>query len=193
MVKGKTVKKSLPYGVDAPWSTYAIYALSGASGKITDYKAAQIFAAGGLRMGGSAYYNLDITDPTKPRLIYSLGSNYANVLQGQASTLGGMRNASTHNTSGENAAFARMGQTWGKPAVGFVKVNGKRVMVNFLPGGYDMGYESTDYKPTAAAPAQGNAVYMVQVGEQKADSNNVLVIDTGSDSGKLLWLSLIHI
>ena len=183
----KTVDNQLPYGVDAPWSTYAIYALSGASGKITDYKAAQIFAAGGLRMGGSAYYNLDITDPTKPRLIYSLGSNYANVLQGQASTLGGMRNASTHNTSGENAAFARMGQTWGKPAVGFVKVNGKRVMVNFLPGGYDMGYESATYKPTAAAPAQGNAVYMVQVGEQEADSNNVLVVKTGSDSGKLLW------
>lgn len=187
LIKGKTVADQLPYGVDAPWNVTANYALSGADGKVTNYKAAQVFAVGGLRMGGSTYYNLDVTDPANPQLVYSLGSNYANLLQDKMTALGGMRNTNTYSTSGENAAFARMGQTWGKPAVGFVKVNGKRVMVNFLPGGYDTGYEKATYKPTAAKPAQGNAVYMVKVGEEKANTDKVLVTDTDSDSGRLLW------
>lgn len=194
----------MPYGVDAPWSVYATYNIdstttgTGAAAVTTSkYATNQVFAAGGLRMGGSTYYNLDITNSSSPSLIYSVGSNYANVLQGKATTLQGMQNG-TYGTSGDQAAFARMGQSWGKPSVGFVKSGGKKVMVNFLPGGYDTCYESatfklgdstnTDANCQNKTQAQGNAVYMVRVGEEKENpTTKKLTIDTTADKGKLLW------
>lgn len=200
---GKTTDSKLPYGVDAPWNVYTTYNITsnttgaGASAVTTNsYAAKQVFASGGLRMGGSSYYNLDITNPTTPNMVYSVGSNYATLQAGQYpkksdgtddSTLKGMQNG-TYGTTGDQAAFSRMGQTWGKPSVGFVRSGGKKVMVNFLPGGYDTRYETANFAADSSNLAQGNAVYMVRVGEEKEDSTTKKVtIDTTSDKGKLLW------
>ena len=199
---GQTTDSKLPYGVDAPWNVYTTYNItSNTTGKGTSavttnsYAAKQVFASGGLRMGGSSYYNLDITNPTTPSMVYSVGSNYANILAGQPkkadgtvdTTLKGMQNG-TLGTTGDQAAFSRMGQTWGKPSVGFVRSGGKKVMVNFLPGGYDTRYETANFAADSSNLAQGNAVYMVRVGEEKEDSTTKKVtIDTTSDKGKLLW------
>lgn len=200
---GKTTDSKLPYGVDAPWNVYTTYNITsnttgtGASAVTTNsYAAKQVFASGGLRMGGSSYYNLDITNPTTPNMVYSVGSNYATLQAGQYpkksdgtddSTLKGMQNG-TYRTTGDQAAFSRMGQTWGKPSVGFVRSGGKKVMVNFLPGGYDTRYETANFAADSSNLAQGNAVYMVRVGEEKEDSTTKKVtIDTTSDKGKLLW------
>lgn len=200
---GKTTDSKLPYGVDAPWNVYTTYNITsnttgtGASAVTTNsYAAKQVFASGGLRMGGSSYYNLDITNPTTPNMVYLVGSNYATLQAGQYpkksdgsddSTLKGMQNG-TYGTTGDQAAFSRMGQTWGKPSVGFVRSGGKKVMVNFLPGGYDTRYETANFAADSSNLAQGNAVYMVRVGEEKEDSTTKKVtIDTTSDKGKLLW------
>lgn len=199
---GQTTDSKLPYGVDAPWNVYTTYNITsnttgtGTSAVTTNsYAAKQVFASGGLRMGGSSYYNLDITNPTTPSMVYSVGSNYANILAGQPkkadgtvdTTLKGMQNG-TLGTTGDQAAFARMGQSWGKPSVGFVRSGGKKVMVNFLPGGYDTRYETVNFAASSSNLAQGNAVYMVRVGEEKEDSTTKKVtIDTTSDKGKLLW------
>lgn len=209
---GKTTDSKLPYGVDAPWNVYTTYNITskttgtGASAVTTNsYAAKQVFASGGLRMGGSSYYNLDITNPTTPNMVYSVGSNYAALQAGQYpkkadgtndTTLKGMQNGA-YGTTGDQEAFSRMGQTWGKPSVGFVRSGGKKVMVNFLPGGYDTCYEDQTFtiKTTGdnsscavKTQAQGNAVYMVRVGEEKEDSTTKKVtIDTTSDKGKLLW------
>lgn len=199
LVKDKTAKiyedNSYPHGVDAPWHVYNNYALTKAGNK-TQYKALQTFASGGLRMGGSTYYSLDISDKTNPKYIYSIGSNYANTLQNTIA-LQGLRD-STAGTTPEHTAYARMGQSWGKPAVGFVKSGGKKVMVHFLPGGYDICYERPDFKLNDATTtdtkcrskptAQGNAVYMVQVAEEKTNpQTKVVTMETNSNSGKLLW------
>lgn len=209
---GKTTDSKLPYGVDAPWNVYTTYNITskttgtGASAVTTNsYAAKQVFASGGLRMGGSSYYNLDITNPTTPNMVYSVGSNYAALQAGQYpkkadgtndTTLKGMQNGA-YGTTGDQEAFSRMGQTWGKPSVGFVRSGGKKVMVNFLPGGYDTCYEDQTFtiKTTGdnsscavKTQAQGNAVYMVRVGEEKEDSTTKKVtIDITSDKGKLLW------
>lgn len=193
---GQTTDSKLPYGVDAPWNVYTTYNItSNTTGKGTSavttnsYAAKQVFASGGLRMGGSSYYNLDITNPTTPSMVYSVGSNYANILAGQPkkadgtvdTTLKGMQNG-TLGSTGDQAAFSRMGQTWGKPSVGFVRSGGKKVMVNFLPGGYDTRYETANFAADSSNLAQGNAVYMVRVGEEKEDSTTKKVtIDTTSD------------
>lgn len=200
---GAAAGNSYPYGVDAPWLTYVSYTTKSKvdeEGETTSntYEAAQSFALGGLRMGGSMYYALDVTDVDKPKMIYSVGSNYANRQKdATAVALSGTKNGTTDNTTPEQQAYARMGQTWGKPTLGYVKSGGERVMVSFLPGGYDACYEDPQFKLgnnassescADKAKAQGNAMYMVQMGKVKVDEDtNEETIQTSTDSGKLLW------
>ncbi|MGO2505383.1 MAG: hypothetical protein ACTH7L_04670 [Psychrobacter alimentarius] len=194
---------SYPYGVDAPWLTYVSYTTkstttgAGVTAKTTNtYESDQSFALGGLRMGGSMYYALDVSDVTKPKMIYSVGSNYANRLKGDTVALSGTKNSTTGVATDEQKAFSRMGQSWGKPTLGYVKSGGKKVMVSFLPGGYDACYEDPSFKlattvntsdACSKAAAQGNAVYMVQVGEVKTKANEEETVDTAINNGKLLW------
>ena len=199
---------SYPYGVDAPWLTYVSYTNKSktegegdAATTTNSYEADQSFALGGLRMGGSMYYALDVSNVTKPEMIYNVGSNYANKLQdestGKTTVLAGTRNNVTSLATDEQKAFARMGQTWGKPTLGYVKSGGKKVMVSFLPGGYDTCYEDPTFKLDTSYPtntqcnnkatAQGSAVYMVQVGEVESKANNEDKVNTKKNNGKLLW------
>lgn len=205
--KGTAKDGGYPYGVDAPWLTYVSYTTKSTIDTkdnlpttTNTYEAAQSFALGGLRMGGSMYYALDVTKVNEPKMIYSVGSNYANRQKGDTTALGGTKNNTTNVADTERAAFANMGQTWGKPTLGYVKSGGKRVMVSFLPGGYDTCYENPAFKLNTSYPnnvqynaqcnkaaAQGNAVYMVQMGEVKTDNNTEETVDTAINSGKLLW------
>lgn len=198
---------SYPYGVDAPWLTYASYTTKAtttgtgdAATTVNTFEADQSFALGGLRMGGSMYYALDVSTPSTPKMIYSVGSNYANKLQdalGATPTVLAGTTSSIVAVAAEKLAFAKMGQSWGKPTLGYVKSGGKRVMVSFLPGGYDTCYEDTKFKLNDAtnskaacksrAEAQGNGVYMVQMGEVKTKANNEEKVDTETGNGKLLW------
>lgn len=202
---------SYPYGVDAPWLTYASYTTKAtttgegdAATTTNTFEAEQSFALGGLRMGGSMYYALDVSTPSTPKMIYSVGSNYANKLQDQLgatpTVLAGTINNTTSNTTAEQLAFAKMGQSWGKPALGYVKSGGKRVMVSFLPGGYDTCYEDPKFKlgltvttNTVAGcnskiTAQGNSVYMVQMGEVETDATSKEEkVNVSTNNGKLLW------
>lgn len=200
---------SYPYGVDAPWLTYASYTTKAtttgtgdAATTVNTYEADQSFALGGLRMGGSMYYALDVSTPSTPKMIYSVGSNYANKLQdqlGATPTVLAGTTSSTVAVAAEKLAFAKMGQSWGKPALGYVKSGGKRVMVSFLPGGYDTCYEDPKFKlgltvttNTVAGcngktTAQGNGVYMVQMGEVETKANNEEKVNATAGNGKLLW------
>ncbi|WP_123891906.1 hypothetical protein [Psychrobacter sp. DAB_AL32B] len=198
---------SYPYGVDAPWLTYVSYTTKStttdegeAATTTNTYESDQSFALGGLRMGGSMYYALDVSDVNAPKIIYGVGSNYANRQKGDTTTLGGtINNATSTATIGspEQKAFAKMGQSWGKPTLGYVKSDGKKVMVSFLPGGYDTCYEDPKFKLNTSYPtdtqcdnkpsAQGNAVYMVQMGEVETQSNKEEKVNTAKNNGKLLW------
>lgn len=195
---------SYPYGVDAPWLTYVSYTTKAtttgegdAATTVNTYEAEQSFALGGLRMGGSMYYALDVSNVNTPKIIYGIGSNYANRLAGDTTALSGTKNNTTGTATEEQKAFAKMGQSWGKPTLGYVKSGGKRVMVSFLPGGYDTCYEDSNFKLNDATnskaackskgSAQGNSVYMVQVGETKTNDNNEQTVDTSKNNGNLLW------
>ena len=200
---------SYPYGVDAPWLTYASYTTKAtitgegdAATTVNTFEADQSFALGGLRMGGSMYYALDVSTPSTPEMIYSVGSNYANKLQdalGATPTVLAGTTSNTASTIAEQQAFAKMGQSWGKPALGYVKSGGKRVMVSFLPGGYDTCYEDPKFKLGSTVTtntvagcnnkptAQGNGVYMVQMGEVETKANNEEKVNVSTNKGKLLW------
>ncbi|MGP4952772.1 hypothetical protein ACTXGO_11420, partial [Psychrobacter sp. T6-1] len=198
---------SYPYGVDAPWLTYASYTTKSnttgtgdAATTTNTFEAEQSFALGGLRMGGSMYYALDVSTPSTPKMIYSVGSNYANKLQDQLGATPTVLAGTTSSTvAAEKLAFAKMGQSWGKPALGYVKSGGKRVMVSFLPGGYDTCYEDPKFKLGSTVTtntvtgcngkttAQGNGVYMVQMGEVETKANNEEKVNVSTGNGKLLW------
>ena len=135
---------SLSYGVDGPWTVYTEYSTQAASGANTaKIKAKVIQAYGGLRMGGSAYYGLDLTNINTPKLLFKISP-----------TINAVTNAQT-------GTFARMGQSWSKPTVARVRYNGKVRRVVIVGGGYDPQYEVPSFNKDGSATTLGNAVYMV--------------------------------
>lgn len=190
------------FGVDGPWSVFTNYKYS--SDRV---EAQQSLAFGGLRMGGSMYYGLNLSNLTDPKMIYSVGSTYA--IDGSSNAKGSKNDtvADTTTNTNEQKAYAKMGLSFAKPSVGYVMKDGKRVMVNFLAGGYDRCYEDPKFKLGSAVTtntiagcngkttAQGNGIYMVQVGQEKVDTTtadnpdatNESSFDTTSGNGDLLW------
>lgn len=143
---------NLYYGIDGPWALHTEYVID-SSGKLTvgagkgiNQKGKQL-AFGGLRMGGRSYYSLDLQSITSPKLNFHINPGAV--------------------TSG---ALSYMGQSWSKPAIGYVNWGGTRKMVMFVGGGYDEGYEDPAYDQ---GNKKGAGVYMFSA--------------EGSDAGTLLW------
>ena len=206
-VDPERVASNAIFGVDGPWTVFTNYKYSS-----TKVEALQSLAFGGLRMGGSMYYGLNLSDLTTPEMIYSVGSTYA--IDG-SSAAKGVKNDTVANATtntDEQKAYAKMGLSFAQPSVGYVMKDGNRVMVNFLAGGYDRCYEDPNFKLGSnvttnigsgcngnKSSAQGNGVYMVQVGQEKIDTtvtdtvaaSNESSFDTtsgsGSGNGDLLW------
>lgn len=140
---GSTGDPAPVYGVDGPWTVDTEYLLNRGTSRI-EAKTMNLY--GGLRMGGSSYYGLDLKSLSNPSMLFRIGADQTN--------------------------FSRMGQTWAKPVITSIRYNQKRIKVMIVPGGYDMCYEnpefalnSTDAEDLAGCSnktkAQGNAVYIV--------------------------------
>ena len=164
--KKEISKIGQPYfGVDAPWLVKTDYAYDLVGKKVTVDTAAGkgMFAYGGLRMGGEAFYGMDITKKSDPKILFTITP------QGISS-----------NTSGVSSTtgFARLGQIWSKPVAAKIRItkgsdpkkNAAPTDVLIFGGGYDIQYEIDGYVPTSSAPAKGNAIYMIN-----------------AKTGKLLW------
>ncbi|MDE4454488.1 PilC/PilY family type IV pilus protein [Psychrobacter sp. DAB_AL62B] len=142
-------KAGEPYfGVDAPWlvMTDYDYDLESTVKKVTvDTSTGKgMFAYGGLRMGGEAFYGLDITDKSNPKVLFTF-------------------NPEGRNNTTNNINFERLGRIWSKPTAAKVRLNKDDEPIDVLVfgGGYDMKYENDDYAATTEEPARGNAIYMV--------------------------------
>ncbi len=138
------------FGVDAPWLVTTDYKYDLSTDPDTDGKVAVddtgnkgMFAYGGLRMGGEAFYGMNITDKASPQMLFTITADGRNDLN--------------------NGRFARLGQIWSKPTAAKIRWarNQEPRDVLIFGGGYDMNYESDTYVPTADAPAKGNAIYMI--------------------------------
>ena len=144
------------FGVDAPWLVKTDYNYDLPNKKVTVDTASGkgMFAYGGLRMGGEAFYGMDITKKSTPKILFTITP------QGVSSA-----------TSGKSATtgFERLGQIWSKPVAAKIRLTkGSSTKKNTAPtdvlifgGGYDMRYEEDDYVPTSASPAKGSAIYMI--------------------------------
>ncbi len=144
----------LSHGMDGPWVADADYDVNSDG---TQIAATRMNVYGGLRMGGSSYYGLDVTNLNAPKLKFRIGAG------------------SNSNVSG----YTRMGQTWSRPNLANIRHGGtvKRVMI--VGAGYDTCYENPRFGLNTTATwnvtdkdqagtscsgkteALGNAVYLV--------------------------------
>lgn len=151
LIKGATKADigSPNFGIDAPWLVTADYNynLSNNRVNVNTTGGKGVFAYGGLRMGGEAFYGLNLNDSDNPSMMFAI----------------------TPATSG----FSRMGQIWVKPTKAKIKTSSTDTGTDVLVfgGGYDMCYENeifqvgvTDTTLGACSnktSTKGNAVYII--------------------------------
>lgn len=151
LIKGATKNEigSPNFGIDAPWLVTADYQynLSNNRVNVNTTGGKGVFAYGGLRMGGEAFYGVNLNDNANPSMMFTI----------------------TPATSG----FSRMGQIWEKPTKAKIKTSttdtGTDVLV--FGGGYDMCYENEAFQVGVTDTAlgtcsnisttKGNAVYII--------------------------------
>jgi type IV pilus assembly protein PilY1 len=110
---------SLPeFGMDLSWTVYR---------SDTDYNnqigaGDKIYIYGGMRMGGTNYYALDVTDLNSPKMLFAINGG---------------------STTAEGGRYAKMGQTWSQPVLGNIKVGGAVKTVIVFGGGYDPRHEQS--------------------------------------------------
>lgn len=150
------------FGVDAPWLVVTDYKydLDSTPKKVTvdESSGKGMFAYGGLRMGGEAFYGMKITKKSAPEMLFTI-------------TKDGLSSAAVGASA--NTGFERLGQIWSKPTAAKIRINKDDVNptdVLIFGGGYDMAYENDEYVATSLFPAKGNAIYMIN-----------------AKSGELLW------
>ena len=95
----------------------------------------------GLRRGGRNYYALDVTDRDNPALLWVI--------------------------EGGRGDFAELGQTWSRPVLATININGHATRVLAFAGGYDPARDDSRQR---TADTLGRALYIV-----------------AADSGTLLW------
>lgn len=121
------------YGMDAPWASWIEYKL----GTGNKFVASTANIYGGMRMGGSSYYGLDVKDPTDPKFLFQIDPVNGTI---KSST-------SAANTTTANAAIQAMGQSWSKPTLAKIRFGNSIKKVMIVGGGYDPAYESANYVP----------------------------------------------
>lgn len=137
------------FGIDAPWLVSADYKydLDNNTVNIATDGNKGLYAYGGLRMGGEAFYGLDLTTRTSPSMMFTI----------------------TPTSTG----FERMGQIWSKPTKAKIKRTSTDTGTDVLVfgGGYDMCYEYEKFQVgvtdtdlgacSGKTDVQGNAVYII--------------------------------
>ncbi len=140
-------------GVDGPWTAYTEYKSTTNSDDTVTKSAKKVQVYGGLRMGGYAYYGLDLTNLSAPKLLFRIGPKVIGTTL--LSPLLGLQE------TGSNTTYSRMGQSWSKPVITNIRYNGNVVRVMIVGGGYDPQYEDPAFNATGASTTLGNSVYIV--------------------------------
>lgn len=153
------------YGVDGPWVAHTVYepsisdfykkdengdyviengqkVIESTRGSlVVDAKSGKShqYVYGGLRMGGRSYYALNLSDMTKPKLMFHINPD-----------------AATLNTD----PLYHMGQSWSKPTLTYIKWNGEKKLAMIVGGGYDTKYEDPTFTNSTSGAVKGNGIYI---------------------------------
>lgn len=166
LVKGGSGTPAPAHGVDAPWIVDSTYRTTGVYPN-SQVNAIKMNVYGGLRMGGSSYYGLDVLNPAEPKLKFRVGSDQAD--------------------------YTRMGQSWSKPVLIDIRYQGVPTRALVVGGGYDACYENPRFKLGTANPSEyqikdsaGNVVDSCNKTEAKGNAVYVIDAETGK---RLFWVS----
>ncbi|QIT19683.1 VWA domain-containing protein [Acinetobacter pittii] len=159
LVVGQSDATAPAHGMDGAWVSDAAYSITttgSGSSAVSKVTAKQMNIYGGMRMGGSSYYGLNVLNPASPKLLFRVGADQTD--------------------------YSRMGQSWSKPVLANIRYNGviKRVMI--VGGGYDQCYENPNITLSNSCftngKAKGNAVYII---DAKTGQRLWWTSDTGSN------------
>ncbi|MCE6237525.1 PilC/PilY family type IV pilus protein [Acinetobacter pittii] len=159
LVVGQSDATAPAHGMDGAWVSdpaYSITTTGSGSSAVSKVTAKQMNIYGGMRMGGSSYYGLNVLNPASPKLLFRVGADQTD--------------------------YSRMGQSWSKPVLANIRYNGviKRVMI--VGGGYDQCYENPNITLSNSCftngKAKGNAVYII---DAKTGERLWWTSDTGSN------------
>ncbi|WP_213066412.1 PilC/PilY family type IV pilus protein [Acinetobacter oleivorans] len=159
LVVGQSDTTAPAQGMDGAWVSdpaYSITTTGSGSSAVSKVTAKQMNIYGGMRMGGSSYYGLNVLNPASPKLLFRVGADQTD--------------------------YSRMGQSWSKPVLANIRYNGviKRVMI--VGGGYDQCYENPNITLSNSCftngKAKGNAVYII---DAKTGERLWWTSDTGSN------------
>ena len=122
------------YGIDGLITSHIID--NNGDGKVNENDKVWVFF--GYRRGGNSYYAIDITDPSTPKVMWTI--------------------------KGGSGDFAELGQTWSQPKVIYSQLNvdnstAKPTLI--FGGGYDIVKDSRDIGGLAGADSTGKAIFMV--------------------------------
>lgn len=157
------------YGVDGQWAVYSEYVVD-SSGKLTvgnglNSEKGKQRVYGGLRMGGRGYYALNLDNIDSPKLMFNINPDAA--------------------TTGSPLSF--MGQSWSKPALGWVKWGKTKRLVMFVGGGYDAGGDDGNAKTGSTKGTYGG--YEEDAYNQGNNGRGAGVYMFDATTGELLWWS----
>ena len=166
LVKSGSGTPAPAHGVDSPWVVEAEYRTEGTYPK-SQIKATKMDVFGGLRMGGSSYYALNVLEPSAPELKFRIGTDQAD--------------------------YSRMGQSWSKPVLINIRYKGVPTRAMVVGGGYDACYENPRFRLGVANPSEyqlkdsnGNVVDTCNKTETKGNAVYVVDAETGK---RLFWVS----
>lgn len=166
LVKSGSGTPAPAHGVDSPWVVEAEYRTEGTYPK-SQIKATKMDVFGGLRMGGSSYYALNVLEPSAPELKFRIGTDQAD--------------------------YSRMGQSWSKPVLINIRYKGVPTRAMVVGGGYDACYENPRFRLGVANPSEyqlkdsnGNVVDTCNKAETKGNAVYVVDAETGK---RLFWVS----
>lgn len=97
----------------------------------------------GMRRGGSNYYALDVTDRDNPELMWTIKGGVDSSGDAIDSTLGD---------------YSHLGQTWSKPTLRIIRLNGADVPVLIFAAGYDTNQDSVLVR---TADSIGRGIYII--------------------------------
>ena len=121
-----------PYGVDGPLTIWH----DDANGNRVVDGSEKVYLYAGMRRGGKNYYALDVTDPTSPSLKWEI--------------------------KGGTGDFSKLGQTWSKPVLAKVDLDGDKDTaakdVLIFGGGYDADQDTATNRQN---DDEGDAIYLV--------------------------------
>jgi len=117
------------FGMDSTWTYYRED--KDLNGQINSGD--KVYLYGGMRMGGSNYYALNLTSLTSPTLLFAI--------------------------QGGSTGFTRMGQTWSQPVITTIRLGGYSRKVMIFGGGYDPRHETAGQM--FSGEDLGNQIYIV--------------------------------